>query len=145
MAGTLQSAGHAVLSMQWGAWAGAGMAARDAGILGRLATLGYGVVTPPEALCALEGLLHALLRGGGSAPVAVTVSPLDGVRLGSHVPHVEAFLEGPRGPVMPQLKATVQYSVPSAEPVVSSMPFFVRLNNDGRPKACPIAWGSRDF
>jgi 3-oxoacyl-(acyl-carrier-protein) synthase/acyl carrier protein len=62
--------GAPTLSVQWGAWAGGGMA--DAGVLKRAARMGIGAVSPSDGLEALARLLLV----GAAAPV-VAVSPFD--------------------------------------------------------------------
>ena len=52
---TLQ--GCSCVSIQWGAWAVAGMAAADAALLARLARQGYGAVQPAAGLRALAQVI----------------------------------------------------------------------------------------
>lgn len=47
------------VSIQWGAWAGAGMAAHDKAILARLHRVGLGAIRPADGLAAL----HTALTG----------------------------------------------------------------------------------
>jgi len=47
------------VSVQWGAWAGAGMAASDPQTAARVARLGMGLISPQQGLAALEGALCA--------------------------------------------------------------------------------------
>ena len=54
-------------SLQWGAWAGSGMAAGDTKLLARLAKAGMGVIPPAAGLRALTRLLSASSRPGGRA------------------------------------------------------------------------------
>ncbi len=63
MAAQLQQAGAPVVSVQWGAWAGAGMAANDAQTAARVERMGMGMVTPARGLAALEGVLAGLGAG----------------------------------------------------------------------------------
>ena len=49
--------GHPVTAVQWGPWAGAGMAAVSAGARSRLQRLGLGMLTAQQGLTALEGVL----------------------------------------------------------------------------------------
>jgi hypothetical protein len=67
-AAALNGSGVAAVSVQWGAWAGAGMAARDPQTAARLARLGMGLIAPQQGLAALEGALAALGGGGGGGP-----------------------------------------------------------------------------
>ena len=52
--------GRQCCSIQWGAWAGVGMAAADATILRTLTRQGYGALLPASGLSAL----HTVLRAG---------------------------------------------------------------------------------
>ena len=45
------------MSIQWGAWAGAGMAAANAALLDKLQRQGYGAVQPTSGLLALQSIL----------------------------------------------------------------------------------------
>ena len=65
MAGLCQQRGAAAVSLQWGPWAGGGMASRA--VVERLAAQGVGLVQPAGGLL----LLHALLAGSSSAAQAV--------------------------------------------------------------------------
>ena len=51
--------GTPVTSIQWGAWAGAGMAARVAGTAARVRELGLGLIEPGQGLRALNAVLHS--------------------------------------------------------------------------------------
>ena len=51
----LHKAGSPVMSVQWGAWAGGGMAAQDKQTSARLERLGMTLIQPQEGLRALEG------------------------------------------------------------------------------------------
>lgn len=60
--------------MQWGAWAGAGLAAEAPGLLARLARQGHGALVPGMGL----QVLGAVLRAGQSwLPAQVAASVLD--------------------------------------------------------------------
>ena len=48
------------VSIQWGAWAGAGMAAHDNAILARLERVGLGAIRPAEGLAALQQALSGV-------------------------------------------------------------------------------------
>ena len=63
-AARLQGQGLAALSVQWGAWAGAGMAAHAG--LERMERLGFGAVRPAAGMALVRSLLGAL-GGAGSA------------------------------------------------------------------------------
>jgi hypothetical protein len=64
-----QQAGTPMVSVQWGAWAGAGMAASDAQTAARVERTGMGLLSPEAGLAALEGVLAGL--GAGAAGAAV--------------------------------------------------------------------------
>ena len=49
--------GLEAVSLQWGAWAGVGMAASDASLLTKLRRQGYGVIQPVTGLKALRAVL----------------------------------------------------------------------------------------
>jgi hypothetical protein len=73
----LQAGGVAALSVQWGAWAGAGMAANDPQTAARAARLGVGMLQPRQALAALEAaVLSHSTRSGVAAPTALAVVPI---------------------------------------------------------------------
>lgn len=52
--------GQPVRSVQWGAWAEAGMAAGQAGLLARLARQGYGALRPTVGLAVLQSVLQGI-------------------------------------------------------------------------------------
>eukprot|EP00873_Tetraselmis_striata_P016306 jgi/Tetstr1/436570/TSEL_025367.t2 len=72
LAGRWQAEGRAAVSVNWGAWAGGGMAAGDAGTAVRMERMGIGMVRPEEGLAALG----EVVRGMG-ARAALAVTPLD--------------------------------------------------------------------
>ena len=74
------ASGERVLSLQWGAWIGGGMAANDASTIGRMERAGVGVVTPELGLAVLGGALSSLLRASAPAGAVLTVSPFDWTR-----------------------------------------------------------------
>jgi hypothetical protein len=59
-AGVMQAQGMPAVSVQWGAWAGAGMAAQDAQTAARVERMGMAMIQPQRGLAALEGLLSAM-------------------------------------------------------------------------------------
>ena len=60
LAAAWQRQGEAgVSSIQWGGWAGGGMASTDASTAGRLARMGMALIEPKHGLAALSGLLHS--------------------------------------------------------------------------------------
>ena len=74
------ASGERVLSLQWGAWIGGGMAANDTSTIGRMERAGVGVVTPELGLAVLGGALSSLLRASAPAGAVLTVSPFDWTR-----------------------------------------------------------------
>ena len=69
LAATWQGRGQAgVSSIQWGGWAGGGMASTDSSTAGRLARMGMPLITPAQGLAALADVLSSLgpyqLHGG---------------------------------------------------------------------------------
>jgi len=71
--------GSSMVSMQWGAWAGAGMAAEH-NLLPRVRASGLGVLAPARGLAALRAAL-ALWPGPGYGPAQRVISPFDWRRL----------------------------------------------------------------
>lgn len=67
--------GVGATSVQWGAWATAGMA--SAAVAGRLRRIGQGVLRPEEGLAALSAALRAGRPGAPRAGAVVTVNPFD--------------------------------------------------------------------
>ena len=59
MAAAAQQGGAAAVSVQWGAWAGAGMAAGDASTAARVERTGMALLQPQQGLGVLEGMLVA--------------------------------------------------------------------------------------
>lgn len=53
--GALSASGLPALSVQWGAWAGGGMAAADTATAARVERMGMAMVQPARGLAALEG------------------------------------------------------------------------------------------
>lgn len=58
--------GVPVTAVQWGVWAGAGMAASEGGLVARLARRGYTALPPEVGLAALSTALEAILAAGGT-------------------------------------------------------------------------------
>ena len=71
-AGALQQQGRGSTSLQWGAWAGAGMATVQPQLLARLQRQGYGAVLPEEGLSTLQ-----LVLSGGAGAAALMAAPFD--------------------------------------------------------------------
>jgi hypothetical protein len=69
-AAAAQHGGVAAISVQWGAWAGAGMAAGSELVARKVAALGMSMLKPADGLAVLERLLccPALPGGGPSRP-----------------------------------------------------------------------------
>jgi hypothetical protein len=65
-----QLAGVPATSVQWGAWAGAGMAANDAQTAARVERLGLGMVQPAQGLAALQQVLRAVGSGAPEGQVS---------------------------------------------------------------------------
>jgi acyl carrier protein len=63
-----QQAGSTTISVQWGAWAGAGMAAGDASTASRVERTGMALLLPQQGLAALQGLLGPS-QGQPASPV----------------------------------------------------------------------------
>ena len=59
LAAAWRCGGTPVTSIQWGAWAGAGMAARSAGTAARVRHLGLGLIEPEQGLRALGSVLYS--------------------------------------------------------------------------------------
>ena len=76
LAAMWQSEGRAgVSSIQWGGWAGGGMASGDASTIARLARMGMGLIEPKLGLAALAGVLQSA-SAVRSVPLAqLTVVP----------------------------------------------------------------------
>jgi NADP-dependent 3-hydroxy acid dehydrogenase YdfG len=74
-AGAAQLAGIPAVSVQWGAWAGGGMAAADAQTAARVERMGMSLISPAAGLAALEGVLAATSVGAvaGSAAVVAAI------------------------------------------------------------------------
>ena len=69
---TASALGLPALSVQWGAWAGGGMAAGDAGTAARVERTGMAMVTPSLGLRALEAALSATASSLAAAVISVT-------------------------------------------------------------------------
>jgi NADP-dependent 3-hydroxy acid dehydrogenase YdfG len=67
LAGSMRQRGEAAVSVQWGAWAGAGMAANDAQTAARVERTGMGLLAPAAGLAALAGVLAGLQGSAGGA------------------------------------------------------------------------------
>jgi hypothetical protein len=70
-AGALIAGGVAAVSVQWGAWAGAGMAAADPQTAARAARLGMGLIAPAQALATLETALAGCCSAAGASSVGL--------------------------------------------------------------------------
>lgn len=87
-----QLQGSAAVSLQWGPWAGGGMA--TAAVAARLAAKGVGLVQPQDGLC----LLTRLMGGGSTAPAApaalAPIVAIDWRRMLSPAQQRSAFFAG---------------------------------------------------
>lgn len=78
--------GIAACSVQWGPWAGAGMAAAHAGTARRLAIMGLRALPEAAGLRALGALLSGLVSGAIPATLSAVVADMDLARLASSGP-----------------------------------------------------------
>ena len=69
LAAAWSSAGSPAVSLQWGAWAGVGMAARDAATAARIKRMGLGLIEPQQGLAALDRILQLHIRYSYSVTV----------------------------------------------------------------------------
>ncbi len=88
-----QAAGAPVLSVQFGAWKGAGMAAASAA---KMESMGLGALTPATGLQALYGLLQAAgtepaAAAGLRPPASVAMSPVDWPAFLQGMPHLPHY------------------------------------------------------
>ena len=67
-----QATGWAAQSVQWGAWAGGGMAAQN-GVEAHMERLGVGVLAPAEGLAALETLLRQRVTSPAASRIPAVV------------------------------------------------------------------------
>jgi len=65
-----RGSGSPVMSLQWGPWAGAGMAGRHGSTAARAAALGLGMITPAAGLAALE----AVASMGADSPATIVAA-----------------------------------------------------------------------
>ncbi len=85
--------GAPTCSIQWGPWAGGGMAAAQRGTSARLATLGLGLIAPLVGLRVLQDSLTATPTSGGEwghRPLTVVLA--DWARLAAHSTHSHQLL-----------------------------------------------------
>ncbi|KAK9815594.1 hypothetical protein WJX72_006498 [[Myrmecia] bisecta] len=77
LAASWQQQGSCAVSIQWGAWAGAGMAGQDAGTAARVARTGMALLPPAAGLAALSGILSAGSSGSltSSTSALISVTP----------------------------------------------------------------------
>ena len=81
--------GLPVVSIQWGAWAGEGMAGQDALTKMRVEKMGTGMIPPEMGLACLETCLHSLKH----TPSSIAVSPFNWQTFLKNVPHLQPFCE----------------------------------------------------
>eukprot|EP00775_Hariotina_reticulata_P007135 gene7135-7350_t len=72
LATQLAASGVPAVSVQWGAWAGGGMAAADAQTAARVERMGMSLISPAAGLAALEGVLGQGCCLGHAAVMAAT-------------------------------------------------------------------------
>jgi len=70
-----QMSGVPAVSVQWGAWAGGGMAAADVQTAARVERMGMSLISPAAGLAALEGVLVASALKPTSSSAVVAVVP----------------------------------------------------------------------
>ena len=137
MAAAWHAAGSSAVSVQWGAWAGGGMAVQDAGTLRRLERSGMGAISATEGMAALEGLLRA--QGGAALGglSQVAVAPINwrpflqrsGGQVGFLVPaiadvkpgqdkHLHHIFESDDGALQSSMDMRADLTLPSVEQVV---------------------------
>ena len=78
--------GCATSSVQWGAWAGAGMASQNAATAARLQRAGMWMLSPQQGLEALGAVMDA--PAAPAAPAVVAALAMDWARFGSMLPSV---------------------------------------------------------
>ena len=111
---TLQQQGAPAGSLQWGPWAGGGMA--SPGVAARLAAQGVGLVTPAHGL----GLLHTALEGRWAPPVFAPLVALDWGRMLRGATRQSTFYAELAGAVAPASAAPAPQ--PAAQPSSVQVP-----------------------
>lgn len=110
-AAVMQQQGCSGSSLQWGAWAGAGMAAAEPQLLQKLQRQGYAAVQPAAGLAAL----HAMLLGRETSAAVTMAAPFDWSRfLASPARRQQPFFAAV---LPPQQQAEAQ---PAVQPAGSS-------------------------
>jgi hypothetical protein len=74
-AGAAQLSGIPAVSVQWGAWAGGGMAAADAQTAARVERMGMSLISPAAGLAALETAVYGVTSSINIAPSAIAAVP----------------------------------------------------------------------
>ena len=105
----LQLQGRASSSVQWGAWAGAGMAAGEPQLLQKLQRQGYAAVQPVAGLAALQQLLAGSSSNTDAA--AIMAAPFDWRR----------FLAGASRRALPYLAAVLPEERPALQAALASL------------------------
>lgn len=100
-ASTRQSQGLKSTSIQWGAWAGAGMAANDKAVLRSVERLGMGMVQPDEGLLVMSDILHSML------PPVISAVPFNFDKLAQ-----QALASGHTPVLLEEIIGPLNYSVP---------------------------------
>lgn len=81
-----QTAGLPCVSVQFGAWAGAGMAGRDAQTAARAARLGLALLTPEQALSALALAVRSVQQEAAAVPAVLAAVPITWEPFLRHLP-----------------------------------------------------------
>jgi acyl carrier protein len=104
-------------SIQWGAWAGSGMAARDQAVLRAVERQGMGLVQPAQGLLALSSLFNTQ-----SLPPVVAAVPLNWNKL------AQQKQRSGKAPTLLEAPIPVLATAPAAlsQPVAFSAPLFSR-------------------
>jgi hypothetical protein len=125
LAAGAQLAGVPAVSVQWGAWAGGGMAAADASTAARVERLGMGLISASAGLAALEGVLASLgmcCTLVGSSPAAAGAGVLAAVPF-----NWPQFLMAQRGSAnIKLLTDIIEDNTPSEDPTSSLLHPFSR-------------------
>ena len=149
MAAAQQQRGVPAASIQWGAWAGGGMAAHDRSTSLRVQRLGMQMVTPESGLRAL----HTVLASGASLAALVTAVPFDWAKVvarhASGVPPIFsacAALAEP-SPTQPAASQTAPHrpalsQIQRSQPTQSQEQLRARLQAEVAAAAASILGGS---
>ncbi|PNG99823.1 Phenolphthiocerol synthesis polyketide synthase type I Pks15/1, partial [Tetrabaena socialis] len=139
--------GMAAVSVQWGAWAGGGMAAQDAQTAARVERMGMALIAPQQGLAALQGVLASLSlpagapSGGLSGPrgrpdAVVAANPFRWPTFLRRLPQPPAFLSLVAPGSAP---AAAGAPPPSTAAAAGSVPSTDTRGRRGRRSAAPAA------